>query len=563
MGTGIFELAFVISLAAVLSVIIKFLKQPLVVAYLITGIAVGYLGFFHLADNEVFSVFSEMGIMFLLFLVGLEINYSSLRLVGRATLLVGLGQIVLTFLGGYLLSLVLGFDNLSAVYLGATFTFSSTIIVVKLLGDKQDLNSFYGKISVGVLLAQDVVAILVLILLTGIQSGASAGIGDFVFTMGVNAALFFAIVILSRFVFPKVFNYIARSQEMLFLLSLAWVFVMAVFVTKIGLSIEVAGFLAGLALANSSEHFQIASYIKPLRDFFIVIFFVILGSSFVFSSSLSILLPIIVFSFFIIIAKPLFIMTAMGLTGHRRRTGFLSGVVLSQISEFSLLIVAIGLSLGHINKDVVGIVTVAGIISIVISSYLSVHAENIYKKINRYLLIFERQNVKKEKEAETIPKRPIVLVGYHRTGKSIMHNLDKEQVLVIDFDPESVRQAKNIGMPSLLGDIGDHEVLELAHVRQARLIICTSPDISDSQRILGFIKDLKHKPKVIARASHQREAEILYKAGASYVLLPLFSVGDYLGKALTLPNWARTLKDLKKRDLDLMKKIEEMEAIEI
>ena len=555
MDSGIFDLAVVITVAAFLSVVVKMLKQPLVVAYLITGILIAWFGYFHLGEHEVFEVFSEMGIMFLLFLVGMEINYSSLRLVGKATLIVGLGQIILTFGISFGIALLLGFDQLSAMYLGIALTFSSTIIVVKLLGDRQDLNSFYGKISIGVLLAQDIVAILLLIVLAGVESGTSVTFADFAFTLGINALLFIAIIILSRFVFPKLFSKIARSQEMVFLLSLAWVFLMAAFVTKIGLSIEIAGFLAGLALANSSEHFQIAGYIRPLKDFFILIFFVILGSSFVFSGEGNLWLPVIIFSLIALILKPLIIMTIMGLIGHRRRSGFLSGIVLAQISEFSLVILAFGLKLGHIDESIVSIVTMVAIITIMMSSYMSIYSEGFYRKINKYLRVFEKNKVKKEILTDEIPKRPIVLIGYHRTGKSIMNNLDKDQVLVIDFDPEVINQSKHLGMANILGDISDPEVLDLAHIRQSKLIICTSADIEDSLRVLNHIKDLKRKPKVVARAATQPEAKTLYKAGATYVLLPLFSVGDYLGKVLMSPTWGKTLKELKKRDTELMKNI--------
>jgi len=555
MGPGIFELAVVIGLAAVLSLVAKLLRQPLVVAYLFTGMIIGYFGFFNLGDHEVFEMFSQLGIMFLLFLVGLEINYTSLRLVGKATLFVGFGQILLTSALGFLLAYVLGFGWLPSLYIAAALTFSSTIIVVKLLTDKQNFNSLYGKISVGVLLAQDVVAILVLILLAGIESGNGASAGDFILTLGINVLLFFAIIILSRYVFPFIFDKIARSQELLFLSSLAWVFLMALIVTKVGMSIEVAGFLAGVALANSAEHFQIAGYIRPLRDFFIVIFFVILGSSFVFSNLSGLLWPVLVFSLFVLIIKPLIIMAIMGLAGYRKRSGFMSGTILAQVSEFSLLLIAVGLRLGHINDFVVAIVTVSAIVTIVFSSYISSWSDNLYKIVHKALSIFEKNKVKKENLAEEIPKKPIVLIGFHRTGKSIMNNLENDDVLVIDFDPEVVHRAKYLGIACLLGDVSDPEVLALTHMRQAKLIISTSPDIQDSMRILNHVKDLKRKPKIIARAETEHDAQLLYDAGATYVLLPLFSVGDYLGKVLTLPTWGKTLKDLKKRDLSLIRKI--------
>lgn len=556
MGNGIIELAVVVVIAAVLSVVIKFLRQPLILAYLLAGIIISAFGFFNIDSNTLFSVFSDMGIMFLLFLVGLEINYSSLKLIGKTTLLLSLGQIIITFLLGFSLSEFLGFSLMSSLYLAAGLTFSSTIIVVKLLGDRHDLNSFYGKISVGVLLMQDVVAIMILILLAGQESGRQASWKDFLITLGINGALFFTAVMLSRFVFPKIFRMVAmRSHELLFLLSLAWVFIMAAIVTRLGLSVEIAGFLAGVALANSSEHFQIAAYIKPLRDFFTIIFFVLLGSSFAFSGGSSVWLPVLVFSLFVLLIKPLVIMMIMGLLGHRRRSGFLAGVALAQVSEFSLILCALGARLGQIDNTVVSIVTMTAIISIVISGYFSIYADYIYQFLERFLHIFERQKISKEFDFDDVPVRPIILVGFHRTGKSIMNNLDKSKVLVVDFDPEAAREARELGMPTVLGDIADAEIMELTHLKQAQLIICTSPDLSDNLRLLSHVSSWVVAPKVVVRASTEHEGERLYDAGAAYVILPLFLAGNYLGEALSGAAWARKLARLKKQDWSLIKKI--------
>ena len=552
------DLALVVALAAGLSIVVKLLRQPLILAYLLAGIVIGWFGFLHIGDHAVFNMFSDMGIMFLLFLVGLEINYSSLKLVGKTTLVLGLGQMIITALLGFGLVNFLGFNLWNALYLSAGLTFSSTIIVVKLLGDRHELNSLYGKISIGILLLQDVVAILLLIMLSGVEKGQSSSPMDFLFTLGVNALLFVAVVMLSRYVFPKIFGKIAaRSHELLFLLSLAWVFIMAAFVTKIGLSVEIAGFLAGLALANSSEHFQIASYIRPLRDFFTLIFFVVLGSSFVFSNSEGIWVPVLILSIFVLVVKPLIVMALMGMMGHRRRSGFLSGISLAQVSEFSLVMVAYGLRLGQIDSSTVSILTMTAIVSIVFSGYFSWHADSLYNLFGKYLHIFERSKVKKEYVFEEIPKRQIVLVGYHRTGKSIMNNLKKEQVLVIDFDPTVVNHARHLGLSAILGDISDPEVLLLGHVSSAKLIISTSPDLSDGLRLLNHIKslNLKKPPLVVVRASDQHEAEHLYRAGAVYVLLPLFSVGNYLGKALNQSDWEKTFATLKRKDLNLIKRI--------
>lgn len=321
---GVFDLALIVLIAAILSLIAKFLKQPLILAYILAVVLITYLGFLNIdiESTETFQVFSNLGIMFLLFLVGLEINYSSLRLVGKSSLIIGLGQIIFTAGFGFLLALIFDIGYLAATYISIALTFSSTIVIIKLLSDKRDINSLYGKISIGFLLVQDLVAILILVVLSGIERTAGVDWYGLLATVIKGAVLFAIMLWFGRKALPYLFDKIARSQELLFLISLMWVFLVAAIVTRVGFSIEIAGFLAGLALANSSENHQIASKIRPLRDFFIVIFFVVLGSSLVLSNLGGLSWPIVVFSLFVLIGNPLIVLILMGLMGYRKRTSF-------------------------------------------------------------------------------------------------------------------------------------------------------------------------------------------------------------------------------------------------
>jgi len=555
MTSGLLELAIVILIAAVLGATAKLFKQPIVLAYLIAGVVIGYFGFFRFTDKEIFRMFSDLGIMFVLFLVGLEINYTSLRLVGKPSLIIGFAQIVFTFIIGFLIALLFGFNNLISAYIAIALTFSSTVIVVKILSEKKDLNSLYGKLSIGILLVQDFLAILLLIILTGVESGKGLILSDILLTIVKGVALFALMLILGKKIFPKIFNKIAHSQELLFLTSLAWLFIVAAGAEKIGFSIEIGGFLAGLALANASEHFQIASRIKPLRDFFILIFFVILGSSIIFSNFSGLTLPIIVFSLFVLIGNPLIVLIIMGLMGYRKRTSFLAAVTSAQISEFSLILAAVGLKLEHLTEPAVSLITAVGIITITLSTYMIIYGEEIFRRLSPYLLIFER---KKTKEDESFIKefnKPIILIGCHRTGQSIAYNLPKDDLLIIDFDPDIITQLKKHGFNYLFGDIADLEIMEKANLNKAKLIISTSPDLEDNLTLLSEMKNVAAKPKIIVRARTENEAKILYQNNADYVLLPHFTAGQYLGKTITLDPEMKIIESLKKKDLELMEQI--------
>ncbi|NCP58391.1 hypothetical protein AUJ30_00325 [Candidatus Wolfebacteria bacterium CG1_02_39_135] len=558
MSTGIFELSIVILIAAGLGIAARIFKQPIILAYIFSGVAIGIFGFFHLANKELFQIFSELGIMFLLFLIGLEINYTSLKLVGKASVLVGLVQIVFTFIPGFYIARFFDFNFLQSAYIAIALTFSSTIIVIKLLSEKRDTNSLYGKISIGFLLVQDFVAILILIFLAGIESEKGIVFNDIFLTTLKGLGLFILMLYLGRKILPLMLDKISRSQELLFLTSLAWCFGIATVVVKAGFSIEIGGFLAGLALANSSEHFQISAKIKSLRDFFILIFFVILGSSLIFSDFSGLTLPIIIFSLFVLIGNPLIVLIIMGLMGYRKRTSFLCGVTTTQISEFSLILAALGLKLGHLNEKVVSLITAVGIITITLSTYLIIYAEQIFQRLSKFLSIFERRFKKAEYYGELSFSKPIVLIGGHRIGQNIANHLDKEDVLIIDFDPDVIAQMRKQGYNVIFGDIADSEILERANLKSSRLIICTSPDLEDNLRLLNEISSnvegIKNKPKIILRAEDEKDAKFLYKQGADYVLLPYLTSGQYLGRSITVDPELKILEQLKNKDLETMRR---------
>lgn len=558
MSGGLLELAIVILFAASLGVVAKFFRQPIILAYLAAGILIGYFGFFNLSDKETFQIFSDLGIMFLLFLVGLEINYNSLRLVGKTSLIVGLGQVIFTFFFGFLIALALGFPKLHAVYIAITLTFSSTIIIVKLLSDKRDLNSLYGKISVGLLLVQDFIAILILIFLTGIGSGETFIVPKIVLTIVLGIFLFALMIWLGRRIFPFIFNKIAHSQELLFLTSLAWLFALSALVSKLGFSIEIAGFLAGLALANSSEHLEITSRMRALRDFFILIFFVILGSSIVLSDFSGIILPVVIFSLFVLIGNPLIVLIIMGFMGFRKRTSFFTGLVVAQISEFSLIVAALGLKLGQITNEVVALITAVGIITITTSTYLIIHSHRIFSYLSDHLSIFERKTIIMEDGfMEKEFQKPIVLVGLGRTGESIITSLRKDKLLVVDFDPEIISRLKERGIDYIFGDISDPDIFEKANLEKAQLVISTTPYFESNLSLLNQVNLLKKKPKIILRAETEREAEFLYRRGADYVLLPNLTSGQYLGKNIAFDPRMGVLNQLRARDLLLIRRIKD------
>lgn len=534
------EITIIICLAAVLSILFRLLKQPTILAYILTGIIVGPFGQLQFGNPEIFRTLAELGITFLLFMVGLELKFSDLRSVGKIAVITGISQIVFTSIVGYAIALLLGFSSIAALYIAVALTFSSTVIIVKLLSDKKDLNSLYGKISVGFLLVQDFVAILILMFLSGFSqtNGAAISLADFGIVLLKGFLLFAAIIYLSRSIFPRLTDIIARSAETLFLFSIAWAFFVSALASSapFGFSIEIGGFLAGLALANSSENFQIAARIRALRDFFITIFFVLLGMNMVFADINTIFLPALILAAFVLVGNPIIVMVIMGLLRYRKRTSFFAGLTVAQISEFSLIVVFMGNKLGHISNEVVALVTMVGVITFTLSSYMILGNNTLYRWLGRYLGIFERKDAHEEQIGKRkIFKDHVVLVGANRTGQSILDELrdSGHQVVVIDFDPDIIKNLENQNIDSFFGDITDLEIQEVAQLVSAKLVISTVTDIDDNLLLLQALKANNKRAKVIVVAQDQDEARELYKAGANYVVLPHLAGGRHIAKVIS------------------------------
>lgn len=559
MSNIFFEITIIICLVSVFTIILKLLRQPAILAYILTGIIIGPFGQLQLQNLDAIKTMGEFGITLLLFMMGLELNFKELKSIGKSVFIIGINQIILTGLAAYFISSIFNFPVLTSFYISIALTLSSTIIVVKLLSDKRELTSLYGKISIGLLLVQDFLAILVLIFLSGFNSESqSLDLSQLnLFSLFIKGVILFAVVaFLSEKVFPKLIHLIAKSQEALFLVSIAWVFGLAAVVSSptVGFSIEIGGFLAGLSLANAMENFQIASKVRALRDFFITIFFVSLGMQMQLGSLEKIMLPVIVFSLFVLILKPLIITSAMGFLGYRKRTSFLTGIHAGQISEFSLIIIFLGNKLGQIPTEISSLITGVGVITFVFSTYAISNANRLFKILSPCLWFFERKQTKRENIGSTEEdlgklKDHVVLIGANRIGESILDAIDglKDKVVVVDFDPQIVEKLKNKKVITIFGDISDTDIQERLRLDKAKMIISTAPDTEDNLFLINCIKSLNKTAKIIVVSYDSDDAKYLYKAGADYVVLPHLAGGRHIAKILEENN-LEEMKNLKPKD---------------
>ena len=527
MAQGIFfELGIVIALAALASIFMKLIRQPLIIGYILTGIIAGPL-FLNLAQSDTFIAFSQIGIALLLFIVGLNLNFKTLKQVGAVSLLTAIGQVLFTFIISYAISALLGFSPMNSLYIGIALTFSSTIIAVKILSDRHDMESLHGKITVGFLLVQDFVAIIILMFLSPtFESSSFTSLA--VFTLIKVVGIIIALLLVSNYLLPRVLHFAAKSQELLFLFGVSWVLALSAALGRIGFSMEIGALFAGISLASSPFHLEIGSKLKPLRDFFIILFFVSLGSKMIFAAGSNTLLKIISLSAIVLVAKPLIIMFIMGIMGFRKRIGFMTGLAIAQVSEFSLILLLLGMGLGHLSQETVSIVTVVSLITIAGSTYMVMYSEKLYSIFSRQLGIFEKKSLR-ESESMKRENFKIILFGYNRIGYSLVKSFKKlkKKFLIVDYNPEIISLLEKEMVPYKYGDASDAELLDEMSMHKVELVISTIPQLETNLLLIRKIRNAGSRTIVIMTSHQIDEAFKLYRAGADYVIMPHFLGGEH------------------------------------
>ncbi len=563
MTTIFLELTVILILAGAIATVISLFKQPAIIAYLLTGLIIGPFGYYHLHNTEILQGLGEIGITLLLFLVGLELDINQIKKLGAKVLALGLGQVIVTTLLAYAMFTLAGFASTTAWILGAGLSFSSTIVVVKLLTEKQALHSLYGKLVIGILLLQDFAAIFLLVFFAGNNNAdpllAGLPAWQHIFFNFIKILLLLWLINWhAKFVLPRILKIIGRSDELLLVFSLAWALGLAAFVSLpfIGFNLEIGGFLAGLALASTAVHYEISGRVKSLRDFFIIIFFIILGSGLAFNHLREILWPALLATAFVIVIKPLVVMTLAGFAGFKPRTGLMTALPLSQVSEFSLILVALGLKFGYMNEASAALVTVVAILSIITSSYFVTHAETLYEWWRQPLAWFDFRRGAAEKGWEHKDlKHHVIIVGAHRMGRHIVSVLQRLKMpfVLVDENPEIVSEYLAQDVPAICGDISDSHIQELAGLKSARLVVSTVPSLRDNESLLEAMLNKNYKARVIMAAQDEEEALSLYDKNIDYVLLPHFIGGLHLAKILEDDQHLRSLRHLRHEHLKTLR----------
>lgn len=559
MGDIFFQLTIILTIAVVISFIMKLLRQPLIIGYILTGVVVGpsLLSFTHHDGNLEF--FSSLGVALLLFILGLGLNPAMIKDVGKVSLLTGIAQIVFTSLIGVVIGLGMGFDLMSTIYMAIAFTLSSTIIVLQLLEDKEAKDSLYGRISIGLLLVQDVVAMLIFVVLSSAGTFGTSNIFITLAAILIKMAIVGMILYLIwKFLIPIVDQFVSYSRQLQFLFAIALCFSTATIFHLLGFSLELGALIAGILLSTSPNHREMAYRIQPLRDFFLVIFFISLGITMNVADVMIYLSPIVVFTLFVVVGNPLIVLIILTKTGHTRKIAFFAGLTIAQISEFSLIMLAIGVAQGHITPDILAVGTAVGVLTIAISSYMVTFNEQIYNLFEPLVRFITPWAADHEDVSENKESYDIIIFGGHRTGGGIIKAMKQKKYsyVVIDHDPSLIKTLREQHVPALFGSADDTLFLDELDMSKTKMVISTVPDIEINTFLLAYFRKRNPTLQFISLANHRWQALKLYELGATYVVMP-----HYLGRQYMTELFQKNLFNAQKYNRDRKQQIIELQYL--
>ena len=539
---GVFgEFALLLLMAAAAGAFALWLRQPVLIAYIAMGIVAGPAVLGVVTAHDQIDLLAQVGVAVLLFVVGLKLDLQHIRHIGPVALATGLGQLSFTIVIGFFLILAMGKGWVEALYVAVALTFSSTIIIVKLLSDKREIDSLHGRIAVGFLIVQDLAVVIAMMVMSALRGDAGEGsllalAGSLTLRIGIAGL---GLYLLMRYVLPRVVDRMAQSQELLLIFAIAWGTGLASLGEWAGFSKEAVAFVAGFSLASTHYRDAINARLTGIRDFLLLFFFIDLGAKLDFSTLGGEVWPAIVLSLFVLIGNPLIVMAIMGYMGYRKRTGFLCGLTVAQISEFSIIFVAMGISLGHVGSGALGLTTLVGLVTIAMSTYMILYSHPLYEKLSPWLGMFERKRPHRElavaTERHDLREADVIVFGLGRYGSRLALGLRDAglKVLGVEFDPEVARSLRRHGLPVRYGDGIAGEFLESLPLKDTRWVVSTLPDLASNRDLLRGLRELHFTGELAVVAREEFDGAPLKALGAPTILYPMRNAVDYAVEALT------------------------------
>ncbi len=544
------EISLILAIATVVSIIIRVLRQPLIIGYIVTGVIVGPALLDLVHSEATVDTFASLGVALLLFIIGLGLNPQVVKEVGKVALFTGIGQIAFTTSIGYALTRALGYEHIIALFVGISLAFSSTIIVLKLISDKHEQTRLYAKISIGFLLVQDLVATFALLVTSAASEGGGISTPELVALIVKGTWMAALLAIVSIEILPKLVGHVSKNQELLFLFAIGWGFGIASLFANAGFSIEVGALIAGVTLAPLPYAAEIGSRLRPLRDFFLVVFFIVLGARLEFDSLGAVMVPAIVLSALVLIGNPIVVMGIMGMLGYTKKTAFKAGLAVAQISEFSLVLILLAQRGALVTDEAVALVTLVALITIAVSTYMIIYSDSLYNFLEKYLQLFEKRKTRSERTDSH--QYDLVLFGFRRGGNEFLRTFKGmgRKYVVVDYDPEAIDSLEHAGAHYMYGDATDPEFLEELQLSKSKLVVSVITDHSTNLFLIKHLAAVNPHAVTVCHSDSATEASELYEAGATYVMMPHY-LGSEKISAFVKKNGLRKSEFKKQREKHL------------
>ena len=514
------QIGILIAISSIIALLLNSIKVPPIISYILVGILAGYFGL--KPASEDITVMIELGIILLLFLAGLEIKLKGFLELGKKTLIVGEGHDVLMGVVGFILAFfVLKLDVLGSFYLAIGLALSSTIVVVKALTNRKELATPHGKILIGTMVLQDIVAMVSLAVFSSLGTEATilSGLG-LMFLKGF--LVFVSLLILGRYILPKVFYYAAKNIELVFLVALGWLFLGVGFSGLIGFSMAIGAFLAALAISDLPFSFEITDKVKGLRDFGIMLFFLSVGMQLQITNALFANWKFYMLIAFVLLFTPLITATITGFLRFTKKEIFIMSTLPTQVSEFTLILMTFGFSVGHISLELYSMITLVIVATIMISSWVIENLNEIYKRIQHKIDFVEWEYAEHPPHIKRDLKNHIVIFGFGRLGQYIadFYRKKRKDVLVIDWQPESIEATKKVKCMHVFGDAGDSDLWDEIRLEKVDAVISTiGKNQEDDVNMVRWMMQKNPKALKIFETNVTENARELYKLGADVVLV--------------------------------------------
>lgn len=541
------DITLCILFAWVLGLLAHFSRQPLILAYLIAGFFIGPFGMGWVKSQESINVISELGLIFMLFMIGLEIDLKKIVRAGKVILFAAGGQLI----GGVVLGLLffiavglpMGSGHFDALYLCVACALSSTVIIVKVLYEKRELDTLPGRITLGVLVLQDIFAILFLAVQPSLGNLQVSVILLSIARVGVLVGV---ALVLSRYVLPWLFHQIARRPELILLGALAWCFLIGEIAERLHLSREMGSLVAGVSLSTFPYALDVTAKVTTLRDFFITLFFVSLGMTIPIPGASVIGLALTIAAF-TVVSRMVTTFLPLYLMNQGLRASLLPSINLAQISEFSLVVIQTGVLANHISKETSSAASFAFVVLAVLSTFVMGRSDQVTRGLIGLLKGIGLRDLDHKHEGEGHEgghgeARRIVILGFFRAASALLAEIERrnppvlEQITVIDFNPLVFRTLTDRGMHVVYGDISNVDTLVHAGVGKAELIILSIPDSllkgADNEKLVRHVRSLNPTAKIVATAEILANVNDLYEAGADYVTVTRLSDAHELYKVI-------------------------------